>query len=101
MGNKILEPPCVSETDAGNRLRRFTLFADRDILSENSGETTVTVTAQLDGGQPFTTAQTIVITVRGSGTAAAVDFAPVANFNIVIAANATSGSATFQPDTRR
>ena len=95
MGNKILEPLCVSETDAGNQLRRFTLFADRDILSENSGETTVTVTAQLDGGQPFTTAQTIVITVRGSGTAAAVDFTPVANFNIVIAANARSGSATF------
>ena len=81
--------------DTRDPLRRFSLSADRDILSENVGETTVTVTAQLDTGQPFTTPQTLTITVRGSGTASAVDFAPVANFNIVIAANESSGSATF------
>ena len=77
------------------QLRTFTLQSDADILNENGGPTTVTVTAELNAGSPHNTPQTLAITVTGSGRADAVDFESVPSFNIVVEANATSGSASF------
>ena len=62
--------------------------------SEGGGPVRVTVTAQLDGGVR-SEATRVVVSVTGSGNPAAVDFAPVANFEITIAAGATSGTGTF------
>ena len=75
--------------------RSFIIYTDIDILFENAGATTITVTAEVDGVSPFNTATTLPITVTGSGVASAVDFASVPNFNIVVPGGATSGSATF------
>lgn len=75
--------------------RSFIIYTDIDILFENAGATTITVTAEIDGVSPFNTATTLPITVTGSGVVSAVDFAPVANFNIVVPSGATSGSASF------
>ncbi|MXW15905.1 MAG: hypothetical protein F4120_11205 [Rhodothermaceae bacterium] len=73
----------------------FTLESDADILNENEGPTTVTVTARLNTGSPYSTPQTLAITVTGSGRADAVDFESIPSFDIVVAANEMSGSASF------
>ena len=78
-----------------NQLLTFTLQSDIDILNENDGPTTVIVTAQLNAGSPYSTPQTLEITVTGSGRADAVDFENVPSFDLVVEANATSGSASF------
>ena len=78
-----------------DRIRSFTIYTDIDILFENAGATTITVTAEIDRVLPFNTDTTLPITVTGSGTASAVDFTPVSNFNIVVPAGASSGSETF------
>lgn len=78
-----------------NQLLTFTLESDIGILNENGGSTTVTVTARLNIPSPYNTPQTLEITVTGSGRDDAVDFANVPSFNIVVAANAMSGSASF------
>ena len=78
-----------------DRIRSFTIYTDIDILFESAGATTITVTAEVDGVPPFNTDTTLPITVTGSGTASAVDFTPVSNFNIVVPAGASSGSETF------
>ena len=82
-------------TDERTEIRSFIIYTDTDILFESAGATTITVTAEVDGVPPFNTDTTIPITVSGSGVASAVDFAPVANFDIVVLSGATSGSATF------
>ncbi len=82
-------------TDEKAETRSFIIYTDIDILFENAGATTITVTAEVDGVSPFNTATTLPITVTGSGVASAVDFASVPNFNIVVPGGATSGSATF------
>lgn len=81
--------------DRKTETRSFIIYTDIDILFENAGATTITVTAEVDGVSPFNTATTLPITVTGSGVASAVDFASVPNFNIVVPGGATSGSATF------
>lgn len=86
-----ISPP----TDEDTGIRSFIIYTDTDILFENAGATTITVTAEVDGVSPFNTDITLPITVSGSGVASAVDFAPVANFDIVVLSGATSGSATF------
>ena len=86
-----ISPPADEETE----IRSFIIYTDTDILFENAGATTITVTAEVDGVSPFNTDTTLPITVSGSGVASAVDFAPVANFDIVVPSGTTSGSATF------
>ena len=86
-----ISPPAAEETG----MRSFIIYTDIDILFENAGATTITVTAEVDGVSPFDTDITLPITVSGSGVSSAVDFAPVANFDIVVLSGATSGSATF------
>ena len=71
------------------------LAASPATVSESDGATTVTVTASPTGGTLFGLAQTVRVSVTGSGVANAVGFAPVADFDVSIPAGAASGSDTF------
>ncbi len=73
----------------------ITLSVDDSSVGEGDGATTITVTATVDGMTRFGTAKTVTVSVAGSGTAAAVDFAAVSNFNISIGAGEASGTETF------
>ena len=63
-------------------------------LREDAGATTVIVTATLNEA-PREVATTVTVSVAGSGNAEAVDFAPVTDFDIVVAKGESSGSETF------
>ena len=73
----------------------ITLTVNDDSVGEGDGDTTITVTATVDGTTRFGTAKTVSVSVAGSGTASAVDFAAVSDFDITIAAGAVSKSETF------
>ena len=73
----------------------ITLTVNDDSVGEGDGDTTITVTATVDGTTRFGVDKTVTVSVAGSGTASAVDFAAVSDFDITIAAGAASGSETF------
>ena len=73
----------------------ITLTVDDTSVSEGDGATTITVTATVDGTTRFVEDKTIEVSVAGSGTATAVDFAAVTDFDIEIAAGAASQTGTF------
>ena len=87
--------------DDEQRRRSITLTVDDDSVSEGDGPTTITVTATLDARPGvfqdhfYGFAQPVIVSVAGSGTAGAVDFAAVSGFNFSIAAGETSGTGTF------
>ncbi len=68
---------------------------DLTSVAEDDGATTVTVKATVTGGTTFATQKVVTVSVAGSGTATAVDFATVANFNITIPAGSASAMGTF------
>ena len=70
------------------------LSADPARVSEGDGPVAVMVTASLDRGLRQK-ATTVAVSVSGGGNPDAVDFDPVADFTITIAANAASGTGTF------
>ena len=75
--------------------RRILLTAEPARVSEGDGPVPVTVTASLDRGlRPEAT--TVTVSVAASGNPHAVDFDPVADFVVAIAANASSGRGTFE-----
>ena len=63
-------------------------------VTEGGGPVAVEVTASL-AGSVRQHATTVTVSVSGSGDPTAVDFNPVADFAIVIAAGSASGSGTF------
>ena len=72
----------------------LTLSANPSSVSEGASATTVTVTATATTA--VSSPRRVTVSVGGSGTASAgVDYATVADFGLVIAANAKSGTATF------
>ena len=62
-------------------------------IAEDAGATDVTVTVGLP--RKSVTGQTISVSVAGSGTAGAVQFAPVPNFTVTVAAGDSLGTGTF------
>ena len=71
------------------------LSVSPESVAEDAGGTTVTVTAELDG-VARTTATTVTVSDATTGTATSgTDYAAVGNFAVTIAANQTSGTATF------
>ena len=70
------------------------LSADPDEVGEGDGAKPVEVTATLDG-TVLADATTVTVSVSGSGDEAAVDFEPVSDFTITIAAGERSGTGTF------
>ena len=83
-------------TDEGDRPYggpQVTLSANPSKVSEADGATTVTVTAS---SAAHSTARKVTVSVGASGTAASgTDYAAVSNFDITLAANATSATGTF------
>ena len=71
------------------------LSATPSSVREDDGPTEITVTATVDGATTFGAPQILSINVSGSDVPAAVDFAPVADFNLTIDAGSSTGSATF------
>ena len=64
-------------------------------VAEDAGETTVTVTWSLDGAA-LSTATSVTVSVASGTATAGTDFTAVASFPLMIAANETSGTATFE-----
>ena len=83
-------------TDEGDRPYsgpQVTLSANPSKVSEADGATTVTVTA---ASAAHSASRTVTVSVGASGTATSgTDYAAVSNFDITLAANATSATGTF------
>ena len=73
-----------------------TLALEPATVAENAGATAVTVTGTLDGGAP-TTAKTLTVSVGAVADSAVSgeDYTAVSAFALTIAAEATSGTASF------
>ena len=84
----------VTLTDDDVASDRIVLSASPSRVSEDGGAVGVRVTASLNGAVRQT-ATTVTVSVAGSGNSRAVDFQAVADFEIIIAANAASGAGTF------
>ena len=85
----------ISLTDNDAAPTSITLTVDDSSVGEGDGPTSITVTATVDGTTQFAEAKTVRVSVAGSGTAGAVDFAAVEAFDIEIAAGAESDTAGF------
>ena len=85
----------VTITDDETASTRITLTLAPAVVAEDAGETNVTVTGELDGGA-LSTATDVTVTVAGGTATAGIDFAAVDAFTLTIAANETSGEATFR-----
>ena len=94
-GSLTVNPDTISLTDDDGAPTSITLTVDDNSVGEGDGATTITVTATVDGTTRFAEATTVRVSVAGSGTASAVDFAAVDAFDISIAAGAASGTKTF------
>ena len=92
-----VDPPdeTLTITDNDATPTSITLTVNDDSVDEGDGDTTITVTATVDGTTRFGVDKTVSVSVAGSGTASAVDFAAVTDFDITIAAGAASKSETF------
>ena len=94
-GSLAVTSATITLTDDDGAPSSITLTVDDNSVGEGDGATTITVTATVDGATRFATAKTVSVSVAGSGTASAVDFAAVTNFNITIAAGEASGTERF------
>ena len=72
------------------------LSLDPTPVIEDSGTTSVTVTAAFSGSSSIRTTATEVTVSVGAGTADASDFTAVPAFTVTIPANMSSGTASFQ-----
>ena len=70
------------------------LSASPSTIPENGGGQTITVTAAVSGTR-FGVAKTVAVSVTGHDTAGNVQFGPVPNFDMNIAAEAASGQGQF------
>ena len=82
-------------TDDDETSMGIALSVSPDRVSEEVASRTVAVTATLDAGAR-TVETTVSVSVNGSGRADAVDFDAVDDFRIVIPANATNASGSFE-----
>ncbi|MCY4280164.1 MAG: hypothetical protein OXC59_05560, partial [Acidimicrobiaceae bacterium] len=64
-------------------------------VEEGDGATVIAVTATVSGTVRFDEARTLTVSVAGSSAATAVDFMPVQDFDITIAAGAATGTGSF------
>ena len=92
-GSETAAPVSVTVSDNEMPSTAVVLSVDPDQVGEDAGNTSVVVTGTLDEA-PSTTATVLTVSVAGD-TASPGDFTTVTNFMLTIAANATSGTATF------
>ena len=85
----------ITLTDDDATPAGINLVVSEDTVDEGDGSTTITLTGTVSGSTTYGTAQTLSMSAAGAGTASAVDFAAISDFNVVIAAAATKGTATF------
>ena len=85
----------ITLTDNDATPSGVTLAVSPTAVEEDDGATTITITGTVSGNTTYGAAQTLPISVSGSGTANAVDFTAVADFNLVIPAEGSAGSTTF------
>ena len=96
-GTLMADPAELRLTDDDDPPTGIALLVNPPTVSEDvaGGSQSVTVTATVQGGTTYATATTVRVSVAGSGTATAVDFAAVSDFDIVIDAESASGQGTF------
>ena len=87
-------PTSVTLTDDDPTSTEIVLSALPSTVTEGAGTTAVEVTATLDAGARAEDTR-VTVSVSGSGDPEAVDFTPVQDFVILIAAGATSGRGAF------
>ena len=73
------------------------LSVDPSSVAEDAGATTVTVTAAFSNASTYAEARTVTVSAGASGDSAAsgTDYGAVTDFDLIIAAGASGGSATF------
>ena len=86
-------PVNIADNDAAPA--SVTLSLAPATVSEGAGSTAVTVTATVGGATRWAEAQTVRVSVAGSGGASVVGFTAVADFDLTIPAGADSGTADF------
>ena len=94
-GGQLGTKQTVTITDDETASTRITLSLSPTDVAEDAGATSVTVTGRLDGGA-LTTATDVTVSVASGTATAGTDFAAVDAFTLTIAANETSGEATFR-----
>ena len=94
-GAQFGDTKTVTITDDETASVQITLSLAPTDVAEDAGATDVTVTGRLDGGA-LSTATDVTVTVAGGTATAGTDFAAVDAFTLTIAANETSGEATFR-----
>ena len=94
-GAQFGDTKTVTITDDETASVQITLSLAPTDVAEDAGATDVTVTGRLDGGA-LTTATGVTVSVAGGTATAGTDFAAVDAFTLTIAANETSGEATFR-----
>ncbi|MYJ63438.1 MAG: hypothetical protein F4095_14125, partial [Acidimicrobiia bacterium] len=82
-------------TDDDTAPTGISLSVSRTTMAEGDNPQVIIVTARPDGSTTFGVAQTVTVTVDGSGNTAAVDFSPVASFVITLPIGATSATNSF------
>ena len=90
----ITDGSTLTSTDDDTASTQVSLSVAPAAVAEDAGATNVTVTGRLNGAALSTPTSVTVSVVSGTATAGS-DFAAVASFPLTIAANATSGTATF------
>ena len=78
-------------------LPSISLSANPYAVSEDAGGTTVTVTATVSDGRSFAEDRAVTVSVGAGGDSAVsgTDYAAATDFDLIIAAGASGGSATF------
>ena len=85
----------VSVTDDDTAPTAITLTASPGSVLESASETTVTVTATLDGSVTLGAATEVTVSVGGGSATSGTDYAEVDSFTVTIPAERTSGTGTF------
>ena len=75
--------------------RGINILTNTNVAYEDLGPQDIEVTLEVSGPTTYTTDQTVPITVTGTGAAGVVGFDPIANFSIVLPAQALTASSTL------
>ncbi|MCY4172414.1 MAG: hypothetical protein OXF08_12565 [Bacteroidetes bacterium] len=83
-------------TDDDSKPTSVLLSVNPTSISESEGSTSFELFATLQGETLFSSDQTFSITAQGSGVSSAVDYTPIADFQLTIAAQSLSGSTVVE-----
>ena len=91
----VIQPATLLLTDNDEAPTGITLSVNPALVNEADGDTIITVTGTVTGSTTFGIAQSIDLTIAGSGAAGVVGFTPVTGVTLTIPAGADSDSTTF------